>query len=304
MPDSRTAVHPAPDGPDPDYEIACELLGVLPFGARAEALTVSPARERVDTAGSTGPRGRAAGRDGRSARRGGGRRGDRVGRRPGAPARAPSRAAAPASWSGTCCTCCWPPATWAGPVPDAPLSVRRVAAADLFFDATQTVLGDDDWKGPNGVEFALLTAFAARICRARPAAPCRGRIVGRRGTRPRHGAARCSGGCAACSAPAGSECLAELVPRTRRRSAVAADRPVSQRAHRPEHRGRRTRPVGSPSFLRITPGRRDGDGLWDCTGARPRRRTSAGTGSGVCWVGAEWARSTGPTTPAVTASSR
>ena len=54
------------------------------------------------------------------------------------------------------------------PGTDAPLSVRRVAAADLFFDATQTVLGDDDWKGPNGVEFALLTALARRICRARP----------------------------------------------------------------------------------------------------------------------------------------
>ncbi len=46
------------------------------------------------------------------------------------------------------------------PGTDAPLSVRRVAAADLFFDATQTVLSDHDWKGPNGVEFALLTALA------------------------------------------------------------------------------------------------------------------------------------------------
>ena len=54
------------------------------------------------------------------------------------------------------------------PGPDAPLSVRRVAAADLFFDATQTVLGDDDWKGPNGVEFALLKVVAARICRIAP----------------------------------------------------------------------------------------------------------------------------------------
>ena len=54
------------------------------------------------------------------------------------------------------------------PGPDAPLSVRRVAAADLFFDATQTVLGDDDWKGPNGVEFALLQVLAGRICRIAP----------------------------------------------------------------------------------------------------------------------------------------
>ena len=51
---------------------------------------------------------------------------------------------------------------------DAPLSVRRVAAADLFFDATQTVLGDDDWKGPDGVEFALLRILAGRICRIAP----------------------------------------------------------------------------------------------------------------------------------------
>ena len=51
---------------------------------------------------------------------------------------------------------------------DAPVGIRRVAAADLFFDATQTVLGDDDWKGPNGVEFALLKVVAARICRIAP----------------------------------------------------------------------------------------------------------------------------------------
>jgi hypothetical protein len=51
------------------------------------------------------------------------------------------------------------------PGTDAPLGVRRVAAADLFFDATQAVLSDHDWKGPNGVEFALLTALAARVCR-------------------------------------------------------------------------------------------------------------------------------------------
>ena len=54
------------------------------------------------------------------------------------------------------------------PGPDAPLSVRRVAAADLFFDATQTVLGDDDWKGPHGVEFALLRILAGQLCRIAP----------------------------------------------------------------------------------------------------------------------------------------
>jgi hypothetical protein len=54
------------------------------------------------------------------------------------------------------------------PGTDAPLSVRRVAAADLFFDATQTVLSDHDWKGPHGVEFALLTALAGRVCDTAP----------------------------------------------------------------------------------------------------------------------------------------
>jgi hypothetical protein len=48
---------------------------------------------------------------------------------------------------------------------DSPLGVRRVAAADLYFDATQTVLADHDWRGPHGVEFALLTGLAERICR-------------------------------------------------------------------------------------------------------------------------------------------
>ena len=51
------------------------------------------------------------------------------------------------------------------PGTDAPLSVRRVAAADLYFDATQEVLADHDWKGPDGVEFALLRALAGRVCR-------------------------------------------------------------------------------------------------------------------------------------------
>ena len=68
--------------------------------------------------------------------------------------------------------------------------MRRVAAADLFFDATQTVLGDDDWKGLDGVEFALLRMLAGRICPDRPAAragPARsGRVGGTTGERLGH----------------------------------------------------------------------------------------------------------------------
>jgi hypothetical protein len=57
------------------------------------------------------------------------------------------------------------------PRPGAPIGIRRVAAADLFFDATQTVLSDSEWKGPHGVEFALLRALAARIVAVAPARP-------------------------------------------------------------------------------------------------------------------------------------
>jgi len=158
MPAPRPAIHPAPDDSDPAHEIARELLGVLPFGARAETLARCPLLiERVDAGRH------ASGRCGRRA----------------------ATAVVEAIES------------FAGPVPlerhpepldaelvrhmlhvllatrdlgwpgtDAPLSVRRVAAADLFFDATQTVLSDHDWKGPNGVEFALLTALAGRVCQA------------------------------------------------------------------------------------------------------------------------------------------
>jgi hypothetical protein len=51
---------------------------------------------------------------------------------------------------------------------DAPVGIRRVAAADLFFDATQTVLGDHDWRGPDGIEFALLLVLSRRIVHLRP----------------------------------------------------------------------------------------------------------------------------------------
>lgn len=158
MPAPRPAIHPAPDDSDPAHEIARELLGVLPFGARAETLTRCPRLiEQVD-----------AGRHVST----------RCGRRTtAAVVEAIESFAAPVpldrqpeplsaelvrhmlhvllatrdlGWPGT----------------DAPLSVRRVAAADLFFDATQTVLSDHDWKGPNGVEFALLTALAGRVCHA------------------------------------------------------------------------------------------------------------------------------------------
>jgi hypothetical protein len=153
MRDPGSAPHRAPDPPVTAYEIARELHGILPFGARAGALARCP------------------------------RLGEQVGSTPGdgefvaatvvaaidsftdpVPLAHFAHTLAPAlarrmlhvllatrdlGWPGT----------------DAPLSVRRVAAADLFFDDTQTVLSDDDWKGPNGVEFALLTAFADRLCR-------------------------------------------------------------------------------------------------------------------------------------------
>jgi hypothetical protein len=155
MPDPRPAVPPAPDVPDPTHEVARELLGILPFGARAEALARCPRLAEQVGCGQAG-----------------GERAETVVVEAvesfGDPVHLPDRHPDPL-----------PPALarhmlhvllatrdvgWPGT--DAPLSVRRVAAADLFFDATQTVLSDHDWKGPNGVEFALLTALAARICRA------------------------------------------------------------------------------------------------------------------------------------------
>lgn len=164
MPDQR------PDVPGPDavadgagdgvvHEVARELLGVLPFGLSAAALARCPRLTSL-----VGP----------PAVAGTGWRGDAhttaavveaiesiadpltLAHHPEPVAPAVARhmlhvllASRDVSWPGR----------------DSPLGVRRVAAADAYFDATQTVLADHDWKGPHGVEFALLTALAERICR-------------------------------------------------------------------------------------------------------------------------------------------
>ena len=148
--------HSVTDQPDPAHQIARELLGVLPFGARAASPTRCPRlAERVEgIIDGNGERTVAAVVEAIESFDG--------------PLHLPDRHPDPLApalvrrmlhvllatrdlgWPGI----------------DAPLSVRRVAAADLFFDATQTVLSDHDWKGPHGVEFALLTALAASVCRA------------------------------------------------------------------------------------------------------------------------------------------
>jgi hypothetical protein len=151
MSDSPIAGRPAEDGHDPVYEIARELVGVLPFGARRDTVgRCARLTDRVDGEGAVATVVEAI---------------ESVpavhlpGHHPEPLAPAVVRqmlhvllATRDLGWPG----------------PDAPLSVRRVAAADLFFDATQTVLGDDAWKGPNGVEFALLQVLADRICRIAP----------------------------------------------------------------------------------------------------------------------------------------
>jgi hypothetical protein len=162
---SGSASRPTPDAPDPAYEIARELHGILPFGARADALARCPrlAERIVGDAGHEA--GQGAGRE-ENGERTASAVVDAIESFSG-PVHLPDHHAEPLTpalvrrmlhvllatrdlgWPGT----------------DAPLSVRRVAAADLFFDDTQTVLSDDDWKGPNGVEFALLTALAGRVCR-------------------------------------------------------------------------------------------------------------------------------------------
>jgi hypothetical protein len=140
------------DGQDPAYAIARELVGVLPFGARDDTvagcarLTERVGAERVVAAvveaieSVTAPV-HLPGHHGEPMAPGLVRRMLHV-----------LLATRDLGWPGL----------------DAPLTVRRVAAADLFFDATQTVLGDDDWKGPNGVEFALLQVLAGRLCRLAP----------------------------------------------------------------------------------------------------------------------------------------
>jgi hypothetical protein len=155
MPDPRSATHPATNPADPAHAIARELLGILPFGARAETLARCPQLSEC-VAGGLDTTGECAA----------GAVVEAIDSFPG-PVHVPDQHPDPL-----------PPALvrrmlhvllatrdlgWPGT--DAPLGVRRVAAADLFFDATQTVLTDHDWKGPNGVEFALLTALAARLCR-------------------------------------------------------------------------------------------------------------------------------------------
>jgi hypothetical protein len=163
MSDPRSTTRPEEGSPSlvpgPAHTMARELLGVLPFGVRPETLLRCPRLvEQVDAGESAGDA--------------------EAGARTAAvvvdaiesfsdPVHLPDRQPEPLApalvrrmlhvllatrdlgWPGT----------------DAPLSVRRVAAADLYFDATQEVLADHDWKGPHGVEFALLTALAGSICR-------------------------------------------------------------------------------------------------------------------------------------------
>jgi hypothetical protein len=155
MSDSRITGRGAADGHDPAYEIARELLALLPFGVRPDTV-VRCARltERVEGEDAVAAVVEAIESVTGSV--------DLPGHHCEPIASAVVRrmlhvllATRDLGWPG----------------PDAPLSVRRVAAADLFFDATQTVLGDDDWKGPNGVEFALLRVLAGHICRIAPLPP-------------------------------------------------------------------------------------------------------------------------------------
>lgn len=146
MPEPRPAVHPAPDTPDPTHEIACELLGILPFGARADTLARCPRlTERVDASALEAVV-------------------EAIESFAGSLVLAPHPDPLPAGLVRHMLHVLLATRDLGWPGTDAPLSVRRVAAADLYFDATQTVLSDHDWKGPHGVEFALLTALAGRVC--------------------------------------------------------------------------------------------------------------------------------------------
>lgn len=152
MPDPRIASRPAADGQNTAYAIARELVGVLPFGARGDMV----ARCALLTERADDGRGLAAVVDGIESLTG----------MVDLPVHHPEPLPAAVVRRMLHVLLATRDLGWPGP--DAPLSVRRVAAADLFFDATQTVLGDDDWKGPNGVEFALLQVLAGRICRNAP----------------------------------------------------------------------------------------------------------------------------------------
>ena len=174
MSDSRIGGRPVADGHDPVYEIARELVGVLPFGARSDTVArCTRLTERVEVERAVATVVEAI---------------ESVT----GPVHLPEHHSEPVAPAVVRRMLHVLLATrdlgWPGP--DAPLSVRRVAAADLFFDATQTVLGDDDWKGPNGVEFALLQVLAGTDLpdRAAPApAPEDGPPrVGRRAARPLH----------------------------------------------------------------------------------------------------------------------
>ena len=151
MSEPRITGRPTADGQDPAYAIARELVGVLPFGARGDTVTrCALLTERVEDG-----RGVAA-------------LVEAIESVPAVnlPRHHPEPVASGVVSRMLHVLLATRDLGWPGL--DAPLSVRRVAAADLFFDATQTVLGDDDWKGPNGVEFALLQALAGRICRIAP----------------------------------------------------------------------------------------------------------------------------------------
>ena len=152
MSDSRIGGRPVADGQDPVYEIARELVGVRPFGARGDAVArCTRLTERVEVERAVATVVEAI---------------ESVT----GPVLLPEHHSEPVAPAVVRRMLHVLLATrdlgWPGP--DAPLSVRRVAAADLFFDATQTVLADDAWKGPDGVEFALLRMLAGRICHIAP----------------------------------------------------------------------------------------------------------------------------------------
>ena len=99
MSDSPIAGRPAADGQDPAYEIARELVGVLPFGARSDTVgRCARLAERVEGERAVAVVVEAI---------------ESVTARCTCPGTMASRWRP--RWSGGCCTCCSPPATWAGP---------------------------------------------------------------------------------------------------------------------------------------------------------------------------------------------